>query len=87
MILPKDFIRDTRQPEKHFNNERIKLGYQNYCKVGVMAKCTAGVSWKEQCLCKFSKKSAIGDRCMHYRENIDGHCDCVSAQREKPERR
>ena len=47
-----------------------------------MAKCTAGVSWKDQSLCKYSNKSSIAERCMHYRENIGGHCDCVPAQKD-----
>lgn len=56
--------------------------FYNYCVCGIMAKCTAGSSWREQRACKFSKKSSLGDRCMHYRQLMNGHCDCVNAQKD-----
>jgi hypothetical protein len=52
-----------------------KSDCRNYCICGIMA-------WREHSDCKFSKKSSVGDRCMYYRESINGHCDCVNAQRE-----
>ena len=55
--------------------------FYNYCVCDIMAKCSAGSSWKEQRACKFSKKSSVGDWCMHYRKYISGHCDCVNAQK------
>ena len=59
-----------------------KAECRNYCACGIMSKCTAGASWREHRECKFSTKSSSGDRCMHYRDTINGHCDCVNAQRE-----
>lgn len=47
-----------------------------------MSRCSAGTVWDEQSKCKFSEKSTVGNRCMYYIEAIDGHCDCVEAQRE-----
>lgn len=54
----------------------------NYCVSGMLSRCGAGPEWQEQKKCKYFKKSTIGDRCMHYIEALDGHCDCVDAQRE-----
>jgi hypothetical protein len=59
-----------------------KLVSVNYCKPGIMSRCSAGTVWENQKKCKFSKKSTIGDRCMHYITSLDGHCDNVDAQRE-----
>jgi len=47
-----------------------------------MSRCSAGNVWEEQRKCKFSEKSTVSNRCMYYIEAIDGHCDCVEAQRE-----
>ncbi len=68
-------IKCERGPDK-------KTECRNYCACGIMSKCTAGSSWREHCECKFSRKSSSGDRCMYYRDTINGHCDCVNAQRE-----
>ncbi len=54
----------------------------NYCIPGIMSRCSAGLIWQEQKKCKHAIKSTVSDRCMHYIESIDGHCDCVDAQRE-----
>jgi hypothetical protein len=54
----------------------------NYCMPGIMSRCSAGIIWDNQKKCKFSKKSSVSDRCMHYIAPLDGHCDCVDAQRE-----
>lgn len=59
-----------------------KLASANYCIPGTMSRCSAGLIWQEQKRCKFAKKSTVSNRCMHYIESIDGHCDCVEAQRE-----
>ena len=59
-----------------------KLVSANYCKPGIMSRCSAGTVWKNQKKCKYSKKSSVGDRCMHYIPSLDGHCDSVDAQRE-----
>ena len=54
----------------------------NYCMPGIMSRCSAGTVWENQKKCKFSKKSSVSDRCMHYIPSLDGHCDSVDAQRE-----
>ena len=54
----------------------------SYCISGIMSRCSAGPTWQKQEKCKFAKKSTIRNRCMHYIKSIDGHCDCVEAQRE-----
>lgn len=54
----------------------------NYCVTGVMSRCSAGTVWNDQNRCKFAEKSTVSNRCMHYIEAIDGHCDCEEAQRE-----
>ena len=60
----------------------LKLVRANYCVPGVMSRCSAGAIWNDQRRCKYAHKSTVGDRCMYYIEAIDGHCDCVEAQRE-----
>lgn len=65
-----------------FVDQRIKLESSNYCEFGIMSRCAAGDSWAKQRLCRFARKSSIGERCMYYRSNFGGHCDCVGAQRE-----
>jgi len=52
----------------------------NFCVIGLMSKCAAGTTWKDQEKCKFSEKATDASRCMHYIEAIDGHCDCQKAQ-------
>jgi len=54
----------------------------SYCIPGIMSRCSAGSTWEKQEKCKFSKKSTIRNRCMHYIKSLDGHCDSVEAQRE-----
>jgi hypothetical protein len=54
----------------------------NFCIPGLLSKCGAGTTWFEHRHCRFAKKSQYSDRCMHYIEAIDGHCDCVNAQRD-----
>ena len=72
---------DTRRIPNH-QNQCSKLDYANYCVPGVMSRCSAGIVWENQKKCKFSKKSSVSDRCMHYIESLEGHCDSVDAQRE-----
>jgi hypothetical protein len=60
----------------------LKLGCANYCVAGLMSRCGAGTVWNEQKRCKYAEKSTVRNRCMHFIEAIDGHCDCVEAQRE-----
>jgi hypothetical protein len=54
----------------------------NYCIPGIMSRCSAGLIWQDQKKCKFAKKSSVSNRCMHYIEPINGHCDSVEAQSE-----
>jgi hypothetical protein len=63
-----------------FSNDCLKLRRMNFCEFGTMFKCAAGTVWEEQRLCRYARKSSGGERCMHYRRNIGGHCDCVPAQ-------
>ena len=53
----------------------------NYCIPGTMSRCSAGLIWPEQKKCKYAVKSTVSDKCMHYIESLDGHCDSVYAQR------
>ena len=78
---------DPNEDEKidclHTRRRRCsKLVSVNYCIPGTMSSCSAGATWQEQSKCKFAKKSTINNRCMHYIASINGHCDCVEAQRE-----
>jgi hypothetical protein len=54
----------------------------NLCVPGMMSVCTAGSRWEDQKCCKFYQKASVANRCMHYREMLGGHCDCVAAQKE-----
>lgn len=40
-------------------------------------------SWAKQSECFFSIKSVVENRCMYWDGNLDGHCDCVEAYRDK----
>ncbi len=64
------------------SGKRLELERPNYCACGIMSKCTAGEDWKSHYLCRYARKSAVGDRCMYYRIDLEGHCDCASAQME-----
>ncbi len=64
------------------DNHKVRLGCANYCVAGLMSRCSAGTVWNDQKRCKFAEKSTISNRCIHFIEAIDGHCDCVEAQRE-----
>jgi hypothetical protein len=54
----------------------------NYCIPGILSKCSAITSWAEQRLCKFAIKSDYANKCMYFIESIDGHCDCLDAQKD-----
>jgi hypothetical protein len=62
--------------------KRVRPGCVNYCVAGLMSHCSAGTVWDEQKRCKYVEKSSVSNRCMHFIEAIDGHCDCFEAQRE-----
>jgi len=78
-------ISDAKRTINRFTNHAqrcSKLVSVNYCKPGIMSRCSAGTIWENQKNCKFSKKSSVSERCMHYIPSLDGHCDSVDAQRE-----
>lgn len=78
-------IFNQNEKTHHLQNHRrqcANLESISYCISGMMSRCSAGSIWQNQKKCKFAQKSTIRDRCMHYIESIDGHCDCVEAQRE-----
>jgi hypothetical protein len=54
----------------------------NFCVPGILSKCGAGTTWSGHRHCTFANKSEFSDKCMHYIEAIDGHCDCVNAQKD-----
>ena len=54
----------------------------NFCVPGILSKCGAGTTWSSHRYCTFANKSDFSDKCMHYIEAIDGHCDCVNAQKD-----
>ena len=61
---------------------RRNLKSANFCIPGILSKCSAGISWAEQNVCKFAVKSDYANKCMYFIESIDGHCDCPDAQKE-----
>lgn len=52
----------------------------NFCAPGAMSYCLAGKDWAKHRLCRYYRKSTLSRACMHFRESMGGHCDCVSAQ-------
>jgi hypothetical protein len=54
----------------------------NCCIPGFMSRCGAGTDAESQRACRFFRKASQGERCMHYCAALEGHCDCVEAQRE-----
>jgi len=48
----------------------------------LLSVCTAGKRWKDQKRCKYYRKATFAERCMHFVEAINGHCDNVDAQRD-----
>jgi hypothetical protein len=65
---------DTCHPEN--------LNCLNYCIPGILSRCGAGPKVHEQKKCRYYRKSSIRDQCMHYIVALNGHCDCVDAQRD-----
>lgn len=58
----------------------------NYCRKPAyneysMFWCAAPLI-KYQKDCKFHAKSSVSSRCMHYRRDINRHCDCIEAQKD-----
>ena len=64
------------------SRQERKLDCLNFCVSGLISRCSAGACWEDQKRCKFYEKSTVSNRCMYYKEVIDGHCDCVDAQKE-----
>jgi hypothetical protein len=57
------------------------LNSTNFFVPGILSKCGAGTTWIEHRHCRFAKKSEYSNKCIHCIEAIDGHCDCIDAQR------
>ena len=53
----------------------------NFCIPGILSKCGAGKTWRGHRHCAYAVKSDFSNKCMHYIEAIDGHCDCLDAQK------
>ena len=60
----------------------LNLKSANYRIPGVLSKCAAGTTWAYQRHCSFAAKSRFSNKCMNYIEAIDGHCDCMDAQKD-----
>jgi hypothetical protein len=54
----------------------------NFCVPGILSKCGAGLAWSGHRHCRYAVKSDFANKCMYYIEAIDGHCDCVDAQKD-----
>jgi hypothetical protein len=64
------------------NRRQLNLIPLNYCVPGLFSKCGAGTTWGEQRACMFAIKSNLANKCMYYNESMDGHCDCLDAQKD-----
>jgi hypothetical protein len=70
-----------------FRMENQRPQCVNLCRPGMMSRCGAGNHLMRQQKCRF-KPSSDRDRCMHFIQARDGHCDSLAAQtepREDPE--
>ncbi len=61
---------------------KLNLKPNNCCIPGILSKCGAGTSWAEHGFCEFAIKSGFANKCMYYNESMDGHCDCLEAQKD-----
>ena len=82
MIMTKCLPDEKRSCLLREEPRETRLGCANFCVAGLMSRCSAGTVWDEQKRCKYAEKSTVHNRCMHFIEAIDGHCDCAEAQRE-----
>ncbi len=73
---------DIKDKLQRSNRHQPYLKPNNFCVPGILSKCGAGIIWTEHRHCRFAKKSKFSNRCMHYIEAIDGHCDCIDAQKD-----
>ncbi len=71
----KDKLQSSMKPQPN-------LKPLNFCVPGILSKCGAGTTWTGHRHCTFANKSEFSNKCMHYIEAIDGHCDCVNAQKD-----
>jgi hypothetical protein len=61
---------------------QLNLRPINYCIPGLLSKCGAGSTWMEHRFCRHVTKSSFSPKCMYYNDYMDGHCDCLEAQRD-----
>lgn len=61
---------------------QLNLRSVNLCIPGLLSKCGAGTTWAEQRFCSFAVKSDSAYKCMYFNQSIDGHCDCIDAQKD-----
>ncbi len=61
---------------------KLNLKPANYCIPGILSKCGAGTTWAGHRHCRFSIKSDFSNKCMYYNRSMDGHCDCMDAQKD-----
>ena len=80
--MPKYIANDHRSCLLRGETNEVRPDCVNYCVAGLMSHCSAGTVWETQKRCKYAEKSSVSNRCMHFIEAIDGHCDCFEAQRE-----
>jgi hypothetical protein len=73
---------DKKHNIQIFAKYQQNLQKVNYCIPGILSKCSAGTSWADQMLCKFSIKSDYANKCMYFIESMDGHCDGLDAQKD-----
>ena len=59
----------------------LNLKSINCCITGIISKCSAGVTWAEHKVCMYAIKASYADRCMYYNAALEGHCDCLDAQK------
>lgn len=60
---------------------KMDLKTTNFCVSGIISICGAGKTWAKQRYCQYSVRSDIANKCMYYNQYIDGHCDCIDAQK------
>jgi len=54
----------------------------NLCAPDLLSLCGAREALHDQKRCRFYRKATHAERCMHFIESINGHCDSVDAQRD-----
>ena len=60
----------------------LNLKPANFCIPGILSKCGAGTTWVQQRHCSFAEKSDFANKCMYYNPSMEGHCDCMEAQKD-----